>query len=311
MVASVPTPSSLRGVLHREKEMNRIIQDYRHTYLFYILATIIPWSFWGLAAYISHSPDYAYAEELASLSAFVGLLSPALVAFCLIYRNKRLMSDVLQRTINLRAGNPVYWLLTLLLMPASILLAQLVSLLFGYPPSQFAFSENYSFTSGVFPVWFILVAAPIIEELAWHSYGTDCLCRRFTLITASLIFALYWGVWHIPLSFINDYYHSNLVEGGWIHGANFLVSLFPFVIIMNWLYYKTGRSILSAIIFHVTAGYFNEIFATHPDSKVIQTGLLVMLATFIVLKEKRLFFVRFFREPEAPGEQIKNTPILE
>jgi hypothetical protein len=59
---------------------------------------------------------------------------------------------------------------------------------------------------------------------------------------------------------------------------------------MNWLYYKTGRSILSAIIFHVTAGYFNEIFSTHPDSKVIQTGLLIIVAIFIVLKEKRLFF---------------------
>ncbi len=297
--------------LHREKEMNRVIQDYRHTYLFYILVTIIPWSFWGLAACISRSTDYLYAGELASLFAFVGLLSPTLIAFVLIYRNKRLMSDVLQRMINLRAGKPVYWLLTLLLMPASILLAQFVSLLLGYSASQFAFSESYSFTSGVFPVWFILIAAPIIEEMAWHSYGTDCLCRRFTLMKASLIFALYWGLWHIPLSFINDYYHSNLVEVGWIYGANFLVSLFPFVIIMNWLYYKTGRSILSAIIFHVTAGYFNEIFATHPDSKVIQTGLLVILATFIVLKEKRLFSVRFFREPETLDGRIKNIPILE
>ena len=162
------------------------------------------------------------------------------------------MSDMLQRMINLRSGKPVYWVLTLMLMPASILLAQLVSLLFGYPVSQFAISEHYSFTSGVFPVWFLLIAAPVIEELAWHSYGTDCLCNRFTLMKASLVFAFFWGVWHIPLSFINDYYHSNLVEGGWIHGINFLVSLFPFVIIMNWLYYKTGRSILSAIIFHVT-----------------------------------------------------------
>jgi membrane protease YdiL (CAAX protease family) len=280
--------------------MNRVIQDYKHTYLFYFLATIIPWSFWGLAAYISHSTDYRYPGELASLFAFVGLLSPTLIAFVLIYRNKRLMSDVLQRMINLRSGKPVYWLLTLLLMPASILLAQLVSLLFGYSASQFAFSESYSFTSGVFPVWFLLIAAPLVEELAWHSYGTDCLCKRFNLMTASLIFAFYWGVWHIPLSFINDYYHSNLVQGGWIHGVNFLVSLFPFVIIMNWLYFRTGRSILSAIIFHVTAGYFNEIFATHPDSKVIQTGLLIVLATLIVLKEKRFFFEDFSQSPVHP-----------
>lgn len=272
--------------------MNNVIQDYKHTYLFYFLATVIPWSFWAIAAYISHSSDYLYPGELASLFAFAGLLAPTLIAFVLVYRNKRLVSDMLQRLINLRAGKPVYWMLTLFLMPASILLAQLVSLLFGYPVAQFEFSESYSFTSGVFPVWFLLIAAPLIEELAWHSYGTDCLVNRFSLLKASMLFALFWGVWHIPLSFINDYYHSNLLETGWIHSVNFLVSLFPFVIIMNWLYYKTGRSIISAIIFHVTAGYFNEIFATHPDSKVIQTALLTIFAVFIVVKERRLFFDR-------------------
>ena len=270
--------------------MNPLIRDYKHAYLFYFLATIIPWSFWGFAAYISHSTDFLYPGELASLLSFAGLLSPVLIVFFLAYRNRRLMNDMLQRMVNLRSGKPVYWLLTLFLMPASILLAHSVSLLFGYPVSQFGFSEQFSFTSGLFPVWFLLIAAPVIEELAWHSYGTDCLCNRFSLFRASLLFALFWGVWHIPLSFINDYYHSNLVQTGWIHGLNFLLSLFPFVIIMNWLYFKTGRSILSAIVFHVTAGYFNEIFATHPDSKVIQTGLLVVVAVLVLLKEKQLFF---------------------
>ncbi len=270
--------------------MNTVIQQYKHSYLFYFLATLIPWTFWGIAAYISHSTDYRYPGELASLFAFVGLLSPTVIAGILIFRNQQLKDDLLKRLLNLRTGKSIYWWMTLLLMPASILLAQLVSLLFGYPLSQFSLSEHYSFTSGVFPVWFLLIAAPLIEELAWHSYGTDCLRSRFSLITSCLIFALYWGIWHMPLSFINDYYHSNLVEGGWIHSVNFLLSLFPFVIIMNWLYYKTGRSVLSAIVFHITAGYFNEIFATHPDSKVIQTGLLLVLAIFIVFKERELFF---------------------
>lgn len=273
--------------------MNTVIQDYKHTYLFYFLATILPWGFWGLAAHVSHSTDYPNPGELASLFAFAGLLAPTLIAYFLVYRNKRLMNDILHRLISIRSGKPIYWVLTLLLMPVSILMAQAVSLLFGYPVTQFAFSESYSFTSGLFPVWFLLVAAPLIEELAWHSYGTDCLCNRFSLFKASLIFALFWGIWHLPLSFINDYYHSNLVLTGWVHGVNFLVSLFPFVIIMNWLYFRTGRSILSAIIFHITAGYFNEVFATHPDSKVIQTGLLTIVAIVIVVKERELFFEKF------------------
>jgi membrane protease YdiL (CAAX protease family) len=105
-----------------------------------------------------------------------------------------------------------------------------------------------------------------------------------------MIFALFWGLWHIPLSFINNYYQSNIVETGWIYGVNFLVSIFPFVIIMNWLYYKSNRNIIVPIVFHITAGYFNEIFATHPDSKVIQMGILLVVAGVILVRDRKFFF---------------------
>lgn len=188
-------------------------------------------------------------------------------------------------------------------MLGSILLAQAISLLFGYSPAQFVITGNYTFTSGVFPVWFLLIMAPVIEELAWHSYGTDSLRARFSLFTTSMIFALFWGIWHIPLGSIQGYYQTQLVEAGWIHAANFLVSIFPFVIIMNWLYYKTGRNMLVPVVFHISAGYFNEIFATHPDSKVIQTGLLIVFAIVIIAREKHFFFNSPPSQATGPGVQ--------
>jgi membrane protease YdiL (CAAX protease family) len=174
-------------------------------------------------------------------------------------------------------------------MPMSILAAQLISLFFGYSLTQFEFRGSFTFTSGIFPVWFLLIIAPIIEEFAWHSYGTDSLRKNFSLLNTSLLFALFWGIWHLPLAFIKDYYQSNLVESGLIYSLNFLVSLFPFVLIMNWLYYKTNRSILIAIIFHVSAGYFNEIFTTHPMSKVIQTVLLLVISICLIIQDKSFF----------------------
>jgi membrane protease YdiL (CAAX protease family) len=187
---------------------------------------------------------------------------------------------------------PVYLFATFFLMLASILLAQAISLLFGYSVEQFKFSGGFSFTAGIFPAWFMLFLAPIIEELAWHTYGTDCLRQRFNLIKTSLMFAIFWAFWHLPLSFIKDYYQANLAEEGLIHSLNFGVSLIPYVILMNWLYYKTDRNILVAIVFHISAGFFNEIFLTHPDSKVIQTILLLVLTVFIVVKERDFFFKR-------------------
>ncbi|WP_444641618.1 DeoR family transcriptional regulator [Caproiciproducens sp. R1] len=99
-----------------------------------------------------------------------------------------------------------------------------------------------------------------------------------------------------PLSFIKDYYQSNLVASGWLFTVNYAVSIIPFVILMNWLYYKTGRNILVAIAFHITANLFNEIFMTDPHSKVIQTLLLTGLVIFLLIKERNLFF----NQPVSP-----------
>jgi hypothetical protein len=199
-------------------------------------------------------------------------------------------------------------------MPASIILAMAISLLFGYDVGQFKITGHTTFSSALFPVWFILISAPILEELAWHSYGTDCLRQRFSLFTTSMIFAVYWALWHIPLALIQGYYHSNLVVEGALHSLNFLISMFPFVLLMNWLYYKTGRNILVTVVLHLTANVFNEIFLTHPDSKVIQTGLLLVLSGYLLFAQRDVFFSknnsrRFFKpnlkqvQPLLRGEQ--------
>ncbi len=261
---------------------------YKHPIVFYVLSTIIPWTFWIVTGKLSREPNPNMS--LISGLGFLGLLTPMITAFWLIHKETGLKKDLGRRLFNFKSIKPVYLILTLFLMLASILLAQAVSLLFGYSVNQFTITGHYTFSSGVFPVWFLLIIAPIIEELGWHTYGTDVLRTKFNLFYTSIIFALYWGIWHIPLSTIKNYYQSNLVETGLLYGINFLVSIFPFVIIMNWLYYKSNRNIIVPIIFHITAGYFNEIFNTDPMSKVIQTVILLIFAGWIIFKEKDFFF---------------------
>ena len=264
------------------------IAHYRHAGLFYFLSILIPWTIWFVVAYISHTYPNQYISW-TSIGSLLGLLAPLFVALLLILPDKVLRKDLLGRILNLKRVRQKYLVVVFLLMPFSILTAQLVSLFFGYNLDQFQFSEGFTFSSAIFPVWFMLIAAPIVEELAWHSYGTDSLVNKFSLLKASFLFALFWGLWHFPLSFIKDYYHSNLAETGIIYSVNFYVSLFPFVLIMNWLYYKCNRNILVTIIFHITAGLFNEIFATEPMSKVIQTGLLIAFSISIITNNKTFF----------------------
>ncbi len=267
------------------------IKKYNHPILFYALSTAIPWILWFAAGYVSYIEPYdGKYMKIASLLAFAGLLSPLAVVYFLVRKNKTLLEDIKGRFFNFTSVRPLYLLLACFIMPVSILLAQLISLFFGYSPDQFIITGNFTFSSGIFPVWGLLIIAPIIEELAWHTYGTDSLWAKYSLFKASMIFGVFWGLWHLPLAGIRDYYQSNLVENSWVYGLNFLISIIPFVLIMNWLYYKTGRNIIITIIFHITAGFFNELFAPHPDSKVIQTGLLLILASYLVIKDKKYFF---------------------
>lgn len=275
------------------EQSNQIIKKYRSPLSFYLLATAIPWALWFLSGYLSHREPFTKTLEWATgLSSFLGLLAPVAIAICMMWPDRELRADFLGRFFNFKSIKKEYILITFFFMLLSILAAQAISILFGYSADQFSLRGTFTFSSAIFPVWFLLIAAPIVEELAWHSYGTDSLVSRFNLFTASLIFAIFWSFWHFPLSFIKDYYHSNLVESGVIYSINFIVSLIPFVMIMNWLYYKSNRNILLPVVFHITAVFFNEIFATHPMSKVIQTVLLLIVTAFLVIKDKELFFKR-------------------
>lgn len=269
-----------------------VLSRYRHPVLFLSLSLVIPWALWALAAALSHRPEAPQLALWIGSLGLLGLFAPVLTAAVLILVDPHLRKDVARRFLGLSGVKPVYAVLTGGLMLTSILAAQALSLLFGHSASQFNFASQLSFTSALFPAWLLLLGAPVVEELAWHTYGTDCLVRKGNLFWASMGFALYWALWHIPLSWIDGYYHANLVLDGWIYGLNFLVSVFPFVLLMNWLYFKTGRNILVAVVFHLTANLFNEVFATHPDSKVIQTGLLIVLAASVVWRERALFFGR-------------------
>jgi membrane protease YdiL (CAAX protease family) len=273
------------------------VEKYRHPFLFYGLSTAIPWAFWFAAAYASHiTPTNQFLASAVGILGVIGLFGPTVVAFWMIWPQPELRADIKRRIIGLKGVKPRYIFLACFLMLISILLAQAISLLFGHSADQFRLSDMSSFSAGIFPGWFLLFLAPLVEELAWHSYGTDCLRMRMNLLKTSLLFGVFWALWHMPLSFIKGYYHSNVAETGLLYSLNFMVSLIPFVVLMNWLYYKTHRSILIAIIFHITAGVFNEMFQTHPDSKVIQTVLLLFLSIAVIVKNREFFLRREYRE---------------
>ncbi|MCB1174778.1 MAG: CPBP family intramembrane metalloprotease [Leptospiraceae bacterium] len=281
-----------------------MITKYNKTAGFYGFSALIPWTLWLLVAWLSHQDQQSPALQITrQMLGIAGLAAPFAVALYYITRDPDLIRDFKSRFFNLAQVRLVYVLIAVFLIWLCIVAAQLLSLLLGHSLDQFQVSGQPSFTSSFLSPWMILILAPILEELAWHCYGTDTLRRKFNLFSTSMIFAVYWVIWHIPLSFIKGYYHSKVVAEGPIYALNFVFSLFVFVIIMNWLYYKTNRNILITILFHLSANISNEMFATHPDSKVIQTGLLLIFSVFILIKERNLFFNRSLDED---GTALRN-----
>lgn len=272
---------------------DHIVARYNRPVLFYTLATLIPWTFWFAAAYLSNLDNQTpTAGMLTALLSVAGLIAPVAVVVALLWNKPRLRADVRHRLSWPRNSNWLFIACAFFLLPASILAGTAVSLVFGYSPEQFQLRGGYTFSAGLLPVWVTLLGAAVLEELAWHSYGTDTLIRRMRVFSASMLFTVIWVLWHLPLSFIEGYYHNEVVKSGWLHTLNFPMSMIAFVLLMNWLYFRTGRSILIPIVFHTSANFANELFMTDPDTKIIQTGLLLILSVAVILRDRTLFFRR-------------------
>ena len=125
----------------------------------------------------------------------------------LLFKASELLKDFKKRfSFNGAHFSSIFIILALTF--GSIILAQAISVLLGYSADQFVVSGNPSFSSGMLvSAWFLIM----FEELAWHSYGTDALRQKFSLFAASMIFAIYWALWHLPLGFVKGYYQNQVV----------------------------------------------------------------------------------------------------
>ena len=275
------------------------IEKYRHPFVFYGIAVLVPWALWFAVGAISHSPlwDKRFWFVFGSILIALGGIAPMAAAFALIFPDKDMREELKSACIKFKGIHWGWWVFHFLFPLAAILLAMVISLLFGHSTEQFRLAPSLSFSGlGIMPAWIVMFIAPIVEEFGWHTYGIHCVRRRFNLFTTCFVFGVIWGIWHMPLSFIKDSYQNVVTETSMLYSANFLISLIPYLIIDNWTYYKTRRNMFFQVLFHLLMGFSMEIFQTHPDSKVIHTVLLCIFSVIIVVKEKKYFFNKTFEQ---------------
>lgn len=256
-------------------------------YLITILTTFI------LAPFISYFNNHKKFKHFLFPLLLLGLSIPCITAITMIYssHNQVLINDFWHRLFLFKM-NPVYLMVILFLTPCILFLATAISLLFGYSRNQFSLAQEFSVMKGwaFAGIAIPLVLAPIIEELGWRGYGVDSLCAYFNLFQGSVLFGSLWALWHLPAFFIKGYYQNQLWHKGIIYVINFFMSAFIISILMNWVYYKTGRSIPGMILFHSVLNLSSIAFKTEQFTKCIMTLIFTSVIFWLVIYDKVFFF---------------------
>jgi len=137
------------------------------------------------------------------------------------------------------------------------------------------------------------------EEPGWTGYALPRLYVGRSLLLASLILAIFRNIWHSPLFLGGEIPWSDIV-------LNFAAQIF-----ISWLYYRTNRSLLIAMLLHFSSNYFAEIAyslfegADHLQYAWLKTGLACLIALGIIIFDRQLWFAR----PAPAQPEVVNEPV--
>lgn len=216
----------------------------------------------------------------------------AAILFVLGTRNRRFIRDFWIRVTDPMRIRPSLWGVILFSQGIINILAIFLSTAGGASLDQLTLSPQFLAAPIGFLV-FTFVFGPLPEEIGWRGYGLDALRSRMNLLRTSLLLAGIWAVWHLPMVFIPGSFQNGL-----LHHPAVLVSFFfaflPCSILMSWIYYRTGRSTLSAILFHFAGNFSGEFFSMSPETRIYQTVLMTLWAGVVLWREWPLFSTREF-----------------
>ncbi len=259
--------------------------EYRYRPVFFFtMAYLFTWIFWIPAIFLPGGPG--------AILMFIGLLAPGVVSTVFVMKSgsEPLKQDLKNKIVGfykVKWGN-VLWAIVVfaLVIAGSILL----SLAFGQSLDQFAFTEDFSFTGvGIASAFITIFVASIIEEVGWKGYCEDSIGYYMNWFWESMIFGVFWSLWHLPLIFIPGTYQAGLMVNP-LYVVNFFVSGIPMGFVITWVYLASDRSILACMIFHLFVNFMQEKIAMTPETKCVETIVITVVTVIIVVIKKDMFF---------------------
>ena len=262
------------------------MEKYRYRPIrFYLLVFGLTWLFWFLSIAIK---DNDMAMGLMTLGLFVPAVTAVFTVIC--SKSRALKRDLKNKIVGFYRIKPGIVLGSIVLFGAIVAVSILLSTLFGESLDQFSFTGGFPFSLRGMSGLLIILLASVIEEVGWRGYGEDSIAEYCSWFRESILFGCIWALWHLPLFFIEGTYQAGLVQLGTGHAINFLLSVVPLGFITTWVYVKNNRSMLACIIFHLFVNFSQEKIAMTPETKCVQTAVIVLAAVIIVLTNRKMFF---------------------
>jgi uncharacterized protein len=191
-----------------------------------------------------------------------------------------------------RAGrwrvNPIWYVVSLLFIPAVIGVSVLIRGLFGADLSALDVIGQLSFALP------IALLAAVMEEFGWRGFMLPRLLKQGSALRAALIVGAVWALWHAPINYMG------LSKYGWDAVPILLVlALLPIVqtIPMVWIHNSAKSSMLMMVLAHVsvTGGFIifalpnpNAAAEMRGDLFTVGTLALAAIAIVAVFGAKRL-----------------------
>jgi membrane protease YdiL (CAAX protease family) len=264
------------------KKYNRLLRYPLVTY--FLLAYLISW---GLSLNATRGLlPFVVPPLLGMLAVFLYHFGPSLAGIILtaIGAGRAGVRILLRPLGRLRVG--IGWYLFIILYPFALRLAAGLNAILGGPTSSFFSSQGLGIPAGnllvtaplVFPG--TLIFAGVAEEISWRGFALPRLQFRFGALSASLILAAIWALWH--------YNPLNLSSFGSVLPLHAL-SVIGFTILLTWVYNSTGSSLGMTVLFHGISNFadwvvhVSLVYAGDLQSYFVYALLNLAAALIIVL----------------------------
>ena len=216
---------------------------------FFALTYAISWLIWVPLIFLKDIGPIGFPITL------IGAFGPTFAAIILTYQKDGTESvkQLLKRGLEFRIGKKWY-IPVLLLSPIIIFSGFVVTMVIS--GQAVALFDITLIGTGIFMfivlLPLLLIGGPINEEFGWRGYALDRLQTKWNALVASIILGVIWGLWHLPLFFVEGTGQQMFLDYLPIVALLYFVEVPLLAILFTWLHNNTGGSILVAILFHLT-----------------------------------------------------------